>query len=117
VVKFSLLVFVKNAGLEKVNPQEWMAKKELYGMITMIISKGMTWLQLKNGILSDDLPKDRKKYVRYTNLTSINKKMVIYYLQQGVKYPEKKKKCLRGILEEMLRSSNERYDIEDSTKR
>lgn len=82
-----------------------------------MIIKSMSWSQLKNGILSDELPKDRKKYVRYTNLTSINKKMVIYYLQQGFKHPEKRKKCLNGILEEMLRSSNERYDIEDSTKR
>lgn len=83
----------------------------------MMIIKGMSWTQLKNGILSDELPKDRKKYVRYTNLTSINKKMVIYYLQQGFRNPERRKKCLAGILEEMLRSSNERYDIEDSTKR
>ena len=76
----------------------------------------MSWSDLKNGILADELPKDRSKYVRYSNLTSINKKMVIYYLKRGFKKPETKKDCLRGILEEMLRSSNVRYDIEDATK-
>ena len=76
----------------------------------------MTWTDLKNGILADELPRDRTKYVRYSNLTSINKKMVVYYLKRGFNMPEKRKACLMGILEEMLRSSNERYDIEDSTK-
>ena len=76
----------------------------------------MSWTNLKDGILSDKLPKDRTKYVRYSNLANINKKMVIYYLKRGFKMPEKRKDCLRGILEEMLRSSSERYDIEDSTK-
>tara|TARA_R110002051_G_scaffold42308_4_gene87034 strand:- start:126 stop:374 length:249 start_codon:yes stop_codon:yes gene_type:complete len=75
-----------------------------------------TWIELKQGILNDELPKDRKKYARYTNLSVINQKMVIYYLRKGFKFPEKRKSCLKGILEEMLRSSNERYDIEDSTK-
>jgi hypothetical protein len=78
--------------------------------------KAMSWMGLKNGILSDELPKDRKKYVRFSNLANINQKMVIYYLKRGFRMPEKRKDCLRGILEEMLRSSNERYDIEDSTK-
>ena len=82
----------------------------------MIIAKQMTWTDLKNGILADELPRDRTKYVRYSNLTSINKKMVVYYLKRGFNMPEKRKACLMGILEEMLRSSNERYDIEDSTK-
>ena len=73
----------------------------------------MTWTQLKEGILDDRLPKSRTKYVRFTNLTSINKKMVIYYLKSGYKNPEKRATYLKGILEEMLRSSNARYDIED----
>jgi len=77
----------------------------------------VTWVELKQGILNDELPKNRKKYARYTNLSSINQKMVIYYLRQGFKFPEKRKECLKGILDEMLRSSNERYDIEDSTTR
>jgi len=81
-----------------------------------MIMKAMSWMGLKNGILSDELPKDRKKYVRFSNLANINQKMVIYYLKRGFRMPEKRKDCLRGILEEMLRSSNERYDIEDSTK-
>ena len=74
----------------------------------------MTWKKLKDGILNDELPRDRTKYVRYSNLASINQRMVIYYLKLGFKRPEKRATYLRGILEEMLRSSNERYDIEDS---
>ncbi len=73
----------------------------------------MTWKQLKDGILKDELPRDRKKYVRYTNLASINQKMVIYYLKLGFKRPENRAVYLKGILDEMLRSSNARYDIED----
>jgi len=79
----------------------------------MVIIKSMSWKQLKNGILADELPRDRTKYVRYTNLASINKRMVLYYLKAGFMNPALRKKYLQGILEEMLRSSNERYDIED----
>ena len=82
-----------------------------------MIMKSLSWKQLKTGILNDELPKDRSKYVRYSNLASINKKMVIYYLRSGFKNPENRSKYLRGILDEMLRSSNERYDIEDASKR
>ena len=74
----------------------------------------MTWQKLKNGILNDELPRDRTKYVRFSNLASINQKMVIYYLKLGFRKPENRATYLKGILEEMLRSSNERYDIEDS---
>ncbi len=74
----------------------------------------MTWKKLKDGILDDELPRDRTKYVRYSNLASINQRMVVYYLKLGFKKPEKRATYLNGILEEMLRSSNERYDIEDS---
>ena len=82
-----------------------------------MIIKSMSWQQLKTGILNDELPKDRTKYVRYSNLASINKRMVIYYLRSGFKNPQNRSQYLRGILEEMLRSSNERYDIEDASKR
>jgi hypothetical protein len=74
----------------------------------------MTWKELKDGILADELPRDRNKYVRFSNLASINQRMVVYYLKLGYKNPEKQAMCLKGILEEMLRSSNERYDVEDS---
>ena len=74
----------------------------------------MTWKKLKDGILNDELPRNRTKYVRYSNLASINQRMVIYYLKLGFKKPENRATYLKGILEEMLRSSNERYDIEDS---
>ena len=82
----------------------------------MVIIKSMSWNQLYKGIINDELPQDRTKYVRFTNLTSINKRMVLYYLIRGFERPELRKSLLKGILEEMLRSSNERYDIEDSTK-
>ena len=76
----------------------------------------MEWAELKQGILNDTLPRDRKKYVKFSNLVSINKDMVIYYLKKGHRLPYARKPCLAGILDEMKRSSNERYDIEDSTK-
>jgi len=81
---------------------------------TLLIKNKMSWRQLKNGIVNDELPKDRKKYVKFSNLADINKRMVIYYLKLGFKRPQNRASYLKGILEEMLRSSNERYDIEDS---
>ena len=36
-----------------------------------MIIKSMSWQQLKDGILSDELPRDKTKYVRYTNLADI----------------------------------------------
>jgi hypothetical protein len=71
------------------------------------------WLTLKERILNDEVPVDRSKYVRYTNLSQINKRMVLYYLKLGFSRPRRRAEAYRGILEEMLRSSNERYDIED----
>ena len=76
----------------------------------------MKWDELTQGIFNDELPKDRTKYVKFSNLVSINRTMVIYYLKRGHKYSSKRKACLAGILDEMRRSSNERYDIEDSSK-
>ena len=73
----------------------------------------LTWKQLQEGILNDELPRDRTKYVKFSNLEKINKDMVIYYLRLGFRKPQNRASYLRGILDEMLRSSNERYDIED----
>jgi len=73
----------------------------------------MKWSEFRKGILNDELPKDRTKYVRFTNLASINKKMVLYYLKIGTVSKSRRVNAVRGILEEMLRSSNARYDIED----
>ena len=75
-----------------------------------MIIKGMSWRQL---ILRDELPANREKYVRYSNLASINQRMVKYYLERGFEKPEKRKILIRGILEEMRRSSTARYDIQD----
>lgn len=76
----------------------------------------MKWDDLTESILTDELPKDRTKYVKFSNLVSINREMVIYYLKRGHRLPDTRKPCLVGILDEMKRSSNERYDIEDTTK-
>tara|TARA_R110000744_G_scaffold321809_1_gene427882 strand:+ start:187 stop:423 length:237 start_codon:yes stop_codon:yes gene_type:complete len=77
----------------------------------------MNWSELTQGILNDTLPKNRERYVKFSNLGSINKKMVIYYLKRGKKFPDKKKNCLTGILEEMAKDSDIRGYIEGPNKR
>ena len=72
----------------------------------------LKWLKLIEGIKNDAMPKNKKKYVRYSNLDKINRNMVEYYFRIG-KNKKKRQSALNGILEEMLRSSNARYDIED----
>jgi hypothetical protein len=71
------------------------------------------WLDFKDKIINDEVPVDREKYVKYSNLSKINKKMVLYYLRLGFSKPVRRSEAYSGILEEMLRSSNERYDLED----
>jgi len=71
------------------------------------------WKQLIIGIKEDRFPSDRKKYVKYSNLSDINRKMVNGYLKRGWKNPKKREQCLLGIADEMIRSSNERYELED----
>jgi len=71
------------------------------------------WLSLKDKILNNEIPVDRNKYVKYNNLSKINKEMVLYYLRLGFTKPKRRKEAYNGILDEMLRSSNERYDIQD----
>ena len=72
-----------------------------------------TWVRLKEAITQDRYPKDRERYVRFTNLGPDNKKMVVYYLKRGISRESDRTKLHNGILEEMKRSSNTRYDIED----
>ena len=72
----------------------------------------LKWLKLIEGIKNDAMPKNKKKYVRYSNLDKINRNMVNYYFRIG-KNKKKRQSAINGILEEMLRSSNARYDIED----
>jgi len=38
------------------------------------------------------------------------------YLNIGLKFPERRYKSLLGIQDEMLRSSTERYDVEDQSR-
>ena len=65
------------------------------------------------GVKEDRFPSDRKKYVKYSNLSDINRKMVNGYLKRGAKNPEKREQYIQGIADEMRRSSNERYELED----
>ena len=71
------------------------------------------WKQLIIGIKEDKFPSDRKKYVKYSNLSDINRKMVNGYLKRGAKNPKKREQYMQGIADEMRRSSNERYELED----
>jgi len=71
------------------------------------------WKQLIIGIKEDRFPSDRKKYVKYSNLSDINRKMVNGYLKRGAKNPKKREQYIQGIADEMRRSSNERYELED----
>ena len=71
------------------------------------------WIRLKDAIVNDQYPKDRTRYVRFTNLGQDNKRMVIYYLRRGITNEGERRKLHTGILEEMERRSNTRYDIED----
>ena len=41
--------------------------------------------------------------------------MVLYYLKAGMSHSDRRRQSYNGILEEMLRTSNERYDIEDGS--
>ena len=73
------------------------------------------WRDLIKRIKEGELPIDRKKYVRYSNLDMINKQMLEYYFKRG-RTPSKRNECVKGILEEMLKGSNTRYEIEDRSK-
>ena len=77
------------------------------------IMSDFQWRQLIVGIKEDRFPKDRKKYVRYSNLDTINRRMVNGYLKKGVRNPQKRNQYLKGIADEMSRSSNQRYELED----
>ena len=71
------------------------------------------WLELEKGIKADKVPANREKYVKFSNLDDINRRMVEYYLTKGKERPKCRKQYLEGIQSEMLRSSNARFDIED----
>ena len=46
-------------------------------------------------------------------LDDITKRMVEYYFKRGINHPKFRDACIKGILEEMLRSSNVRFEVED----
>ena len=85
----------------------------------LILKKNITddeWKSLAKRILQDELPKDRKKYVKYSVLDEITKRMVNYYLDKGMRNQHQRQRCMKGILEDMARSSNVRFDVEDKSK-
>ncbi len=92
------------------------ARKNKIRMSNKKITKGM-WKGLIKVIRDDnDLMGENQKFFRYSNLGKINKNMVDMYLNIGLKFPERRYKCLLGIQDEMLRSSTERYDVEDQSR-
>lgn len=74
------------------------------------------WQNLIKRIRNDELPTDRTKYVKYSMLDDITKRMVEYYFKRGINHPKFRDACIKGILEEMLRSSNVRFEVEDRSK-
>ena len=77
----------------------------------------MWWIRMGNSIFQDEIPfKDKQKYVRYSNLGKDNKRAIRYYLDNGLKNPKRRNVFYDNIKEEMLRSSNVRYDVEDQSK-
>jgi len=74
------------------------------------------WSVLITKIKNDELPTNRKKYVKYSSLDSITRKMVNYYFTTGKNKEKQRNRCMKGILEEMSRSSNVRFDVEDKSK-
>lgn len=104
----------------KSNTGSWFdlvkARKNKIKMSNKKITKGM-WKGLIK-IIRDDkyLMGNKQKFVRYSNLGKVNKNMVDMYLNIGLKFPERRYKCLLGIQDEMLRSSTERYDVEDKSR-
>lgn len=104
----------------KSNTGSWFdlvkARKNKIRMSNKKITKGM-WKGLIKVIRDDKyLMGNKQKFVRYSNLGKINKNMVDMYLNIGLKFPERRYKCLLGIQDEMLRSSTERYDVEDKSR-
>ena len=104
----------------KSNTGSWFdlvkARKNKIKMSNKKITKGM-WKDLIKVIRDDKyLMGNKQKFVRYSNLGKINKNMVDMYLNIGLKFPERRYNCLLGIQDEMLRSSTERYDVEDQSR-
>lgn len=77
----------------------------------------MWWIRLGNAIFQDEIPfKDNRKYVKYSNLGRDNKRAIKFYLDNGLKNPTRRNVFYNKIREEMFRSSNVRYDVEDQSR-
>lgn len=77
----------------------------------------MFWIKMGNQILQDKIPfSEPKKYVKYSNLGRDNKRAIRFYLEDGLDKPERRNAYYSKLQEEMLRSSNVRYDVEDQSR-
>jgi hypothetical protein len=77
----------------------------------------MWWIRMGNAIFQDEIPfKDNKRYVKYSNLGKDNKRAIRFYLDNGLKNPTRRNVFYSKIKEEMFRSSNVRYDVEDQSR-
>jgi len=77
----------------------------------------MWWIRMGSAILQDEIPfKDDRKYVKYSNLGKDNKRAIRFYLDNGLKNPQRRNLFYGKIKEEMLRGSNVRYDVEDQSR-
>jgi hypothetical protein len=77
----------------------------------------MIWIKLGTSIMQDKIPfKNPEKFVRYSNLGRDNKRAIRFYLETGLAKPKRRNKFYQNIQEEMLRSSNVRYDVEDQSR-
>jgi len=77
----------------------------------------MFWVKMGNQILQDKIPfLEPKKYVKYSNLGRDNKRAIRFYLEDGLDKPERRNAYYSKLQEEMLRSSNVRYDVEDQSR-
>ena len=77
----------------------------------------MGWIRLGIKIMQDEIPfKEPKLYVKYSNLGRDNKRAIRFYLDNGLKNPQRRNLFYGKIKEEMLRGSNVRYDVEDQSR-
>jgi len=105
--------------------QKWLKSKGIWfdmvkksNVVLKAMSKSdMIWIRLGNSIMQDNIPfKNPNKYVKYSNLGRDNKRAIRFYLETGLAKPKRRNEFYQNIQEEMLRSSNVRYDVEDQSR-
>ena len=80
------------------------------------ILKESKWEKMAKQVLNDEFP-IHKDYILYSKLMRDNKKMVDYYLREGLNASkEKQKEYFKLMLGEMRRDNNFNYWLEDESK-